>query len=75
VLIIPKKPVPRMGEAVEEDKALLGHLMLTAAAIARKLNLTKGYRLVVNNGPDACESIPHLHVHLLGGRRMKWPPG
>ena len=75
VLIIPKKPIPRVGEATEADKALLGHLLLAAAAVARKLNLANGYRLVINNGPDACESVPHLHIHLLAKRQMKWPPG
>ena len=75
VLIIPKKPIARLSEASEGDKAVLGHLMTTAAAVARKLNLANGYRLVINNGPDACESVPHLHVHLLAKRQMGWPPG
>jgi histidine triad (HIT) family protein len=76
VLIIPKKPVPRIGEATPEDQALLGHLLLKAAEVATQLGLSKsGYRLVFNNGPDAGEAVPHLHCHLLGGRRMGWPPG
>ncbi|RME67471.1 MAG: histidine triad nucleotide-binding protein [Verrucomicrobia bacterium] len=75
ILIIPKKPIPRVAEAAPEDEATLGHLLLTAQNLARKLNLEKGFRLVINNGPDACESVPHLHVHLLAGRQMGWPPG
>ena len=76
VLIIPKKPIVRVAEACAEDQALLGHLFLKAAAVAKQLGLDKtGYRLVVNNGPDAGEAVPHLHVHILGGRRMGWPPG
>jgi histidine triad (HIT) family protein len=76
VLIIPKKPVPRIAEATPEDQALLGHLLLKAAEVASQLGLTKsGYRLVFNNGPDAGEAVPHLHCHILGGRRLGWPPG
>jgi histidine triad (HIT) family protein len=76
VLIIPKKPIPRIAEASPEDHPILGHLLLKAAEVAEKLNLTKGgYRLVFNNGPDAGEAVPHLHCHILGGRKMTWPPG
>ena len=76
VLIIPKKPIPRLAEAAPEDHQVLGHLLLKAAEVADKLGLKKGgYRLGVNNGPDAGEAVPHLHVHILGGRRMAWPPG
>ncbi len=76
VLIIPRKPIPRVGLAGEEDEALLGHLLLTAAKVARTEGLSEnGYRLVVNNGPNGGEAVPHLHVHLLGGRQMLWPPG
>ncbi|MGA2180800.1 MAG: histidine triad nucleotide-binding protein [Verrucomicrobiota bacterium] len=76
VLIIPKKPIPRLAEAAPEDHKVLGHLLLKAAEVADKLGLQKGgYRLVVNNGPDAGEAVPHLHVHILGGRPMSWPPG
>ena len=75
-LIVPKKPIPRMAQAKPEDHALLGHLILKAAHVAEKLGLTaSGYRLVVNNGPDAGESVPHLHMHILGGRSLSWPPG
>lgn len=75
LLIVPKKVIPRVGEAETIDQAVLGHLLLTAGAIAKKLNLAQGFRLVVNNGPHACESVPHLHVHLLAKRQMTWPPG
>jgi len=76
VLIIPKKNIPRLSEAGPDDHQVLGHLLLKAAEVARQLGLTKsGYRLVINNGPDAGESVPHLHCHILGGRAMAWPPG
>lgn len=75
LLIIPKNVIPRVGEATPTDEATLGHLLLIARAMGEKLTLTGGFRLVINNGPDACESVPHLHVHLLAGRQLKWPPG
>jgi histidine triad (HIT) family protein len=76
VLIVPKKPVPRVAEATAEDHRLLGHLLLKAAEVAAQLGLKQsGYRLVINNGPDGGESVPHLHCHILGGRHMNWPPG
>ena len=76
VLLIPKKVIPRVGEAESEDAALLGKLLLTAGKVARQLGVsTSGYRLVINHGPDAGESVPHLHVHLLAGRTLEWPPG
>ena len=76
VLVIPKKAIPRLGEATDSDETLLGHLLLTAAEIAKREGIAEnGYRLVVNQGWHAGESVPHLHVHLLGGRQMKWPPG
>jgi histidine triad (HIT) family protein len=76
VLIVPKKPIPRIAEAQAEDHQVLGHLLLKAAEVAKQLGLTQGgYRLVINNGPDAGESVPHLHLHILGGRRLAWPPG
>ena len=75
-LIVPKKPIPRIAEAEEMDQAVLGNLILKAAEVADKLGLTRtGYRLVINNGPDAGESVPHLHLHILGGRSLAWPPG
>jgi histidine triad (HIT) family protein len=76
VLIVPKKPLPRIAEASPQDQAMLGHLLLKAAELADKLGLKQsGFRLVINNGPDAGESVPHLHLHILGGRHMRWPPG
>ena len=76
VLIVPRKPIPRMSEAKPEDQQVLGHLLLKAAEVADKLGLTQsGFRLVFNNGPDAGEAVPHLHCHILGGRHMSWPPG
>jgi len=75
LLIIPKTVISRVGDAAPADEAVLGHLLLTAGIVARKLNLARGFRLVVNHGPDACETVPHLHVHLLAKRQMTWPPG
>ena len=76
VLIVPKKPIPRMGEATAQDQELLGHLLLKAAEVASNLGLKEtGYRLVINHGRDGGESVPHLHCHILGGRKMAWPPG
>ena len=73
---MPKKPIPRIGEAGVEDQALLGHLLLKGAEVAAKVGLNDGgYRLVINNGRDGGESVPHLHCHILGGRPMAWPPG
>ena len=76
ILVIPKKDLARVSEAKAEDEPLLGHLLTVAAAIARQEGIDDtGYRLVINKGRDAGESVPHLHVHLLGGRVLGWPPG
>lgn len=75
VLVIPRKAIPRVGLAEKEDEALLGHLLLVAAQLARELKLAQGFRIVINHGPHGGESVPHLHVHLLGGRPLTWPPG
>jgi len=75
VLIVPKRVVPRLTDATENDEALLGKLLLVARDIAKKMDLSSGYRVVINSGPDAGESVPHLHVHLLGKRALAWPPG
>lgn len=75
VLIFPKKLIPRISEAKADDQPLLGHILLKAAEVAKKLDLKSGYRLVINNGADGGETVPHLHVHILGGRHMAWPPG
>ncbi len=76
VLIVPKKLIPRIAEAQAEDQKLLGHLLLKAAEVAEKVGLKQGgYRLIINNGADGGETVPHLHCHILGGRHMAWPPG
>lgn len=75
VLLIPKKEIARLSDATGEDQALLGHLMVTATKIARQLGVGDAFRLVVNNGAEAGQSVFHLHLHIIGGRRMSWPPG
>jgi len=76
IVIVPKKDIARVSEAQAGDEALLGHLLTVAAEIARKEGIDgTGYRLVINKGAHAGESVPHLHLHLLGGRPMSWPPG
>jgi histidine triad (HIT) family protein len=76
ILIVPRKNIPRLSEAKGEDFRVLGHLLIKAAEVAEKAGLKKtGYRVVINNGPDAGESVPHLHCHILGGRTLAWPPG
>ena len=75
LLVVPKIVIPRITEARSEEQSILGHLLLTAASVAKKLNLEKGFRIVINCGQDGGETVPHLHVHLLGGRPITWPPG
>jgi histidine triad (HIT) family protein len=75
VLVIPKKPITSLAEATAADTELLGHLMVVATQLASSLGLVDGYRLVVNCGRDGGQSVDHLHIHLLGGRRLSWPPG
>ena len=75
VLVIPKRPIPSLAAVTAEDGGLLGHLVLVATQLAASLGLEDGYRLVVNCGPDGGQSVDHLHVHLLGGRRLGWHPG
>lgn len=76
VLIIPKKPIPRIAEAAPEDHRILGHLLLKAAEVAKNLGISQsGFRLVFNNGPASGEAVPHLHCHIIGGRQLGWPPG
>ncbi len=75
VLVIPRKPIVGLEAVTEADRDLLGHLLLTARHIAEELDLPKGYRLVINNGRDAGQTVFHLHIHLLGGRPLAWPPG
>ena len=76
ILIVPKKDIARISEAATADEPVLGHLLTVAAEIARTEGIdSTGYRLVINKGVHAGESVAHLHVHLLGGRPMSWPPG
>ena len=76
ILVVPKNVITRVGLAGPHDEAVLGHLLLTAAAVARQEGIAEtGYRLIINNGPHGGEAVPHLHVHLLGGRQLLWPPG
>ena len=76
VLVVPRKPLVSVAAAGDEDALLLGRVMLAAAQVARQLGLEEaGYRLVTNVGADGGQSVPHLHVHILGGRPMGWPPG
>jgi len=76
VLMVPKKVIARVGEATAEDEAVLGRMLAASGEIARRLGIyDSGYRLVINHGPDAGESVPHLHIHMLGKRPLAWPPG
>ena len=75
LLIIPKKVIPTHDQLAEGDKELIGHLHLVAAKLAAQLGLSDGYRLVLNCREGAGQTVPHLHLHLLGGRPMHWPPG
>ena len=75
VLIIPKKVIPTHADVTEADRDLLGHLHLVAAKLAGQLGIADGYRLVLNCKEAAGQTVPHLHLHLLGGRSFHWPPG
>ncbi|MBE9221508.1 histidine triad nucleotide-binding protein [Cyanobacterium stanieri LEGE 03274] len=75
ILVIPKKPIIRIDDAHTEDQALLGHLLLTVKKVAAQENLSNGYRVVINNGNDGGQTVDHLHLHILGDRPLKWPPG
>ena len=75
ILTIPKRRIAMLSEAKAEDAALLGHLLRVSQVVAEKEKLESGYRIVINNGKDGAQSVYHLHVHLLGGRQMNWPPG
>jgi len=74
ILVIPKQPIPQLSAATEADQALLGHWLLTARRIAAEQGL-EGYRIVINNGAEGGQTVFHLHLHILGGRAMGWPPG
>lgn len=75
VLLVPKKEIARLADATAEDHAMLGHMMVAAGTIARQLGVDEAFRVVINNGAGAGQSVFHLHLHILAGRRMKWPPG
>ena len=75
VLLIPKKEIPRLADATASDEALLGHMMVAAGKIARQLGVDDAFRLVVNNGAAAGQSVFHLHLHIIAGRSFRWPPG
>nr|XP_009682781.1 PREDICTED: histidine triad nucleotide-binding protein 1 [Struthio camelus australis] len=74
-LVVPKKPIVRLSEAEDSDESLLGHLMIVGKKCAANLGLTNGFRMVVNEGPEGGQSVYHVHLHILGGRQLGWPPG
>ncbi|PKU41596.1 protein kinase c inhibitor aswz variant 5 [Limosa lapponica baueri] len=74
-LVMPKEPVIRLSEAEDSDESLLGHLMIVGKKCAANLGLTNGFRMVVNEGPEGGQSVYHVHLHVLGGRQLGWPPG
>ena len=75
ILVIPKQPIAQLADAESQDHALMGHLLLTAKRVAQQAGLNNGYRVVINTGADGGQTVHHLHLHILGGRQMKWPPG
>nr|XP_015195672.1 PREDICTED: uncharacterized HIT-like protein Synpcc7942_1390 isoform X1 [Lepisosteus oculatus] len=74
-LVIPRTPIPRISEAKDDEAQLLGHLLVVAKKVAAKEGLREGYRVVINDGKHGAQSVYHLHIHVLGGRQMSWPPG
>ena len=74
-LVIPKKPITMIEKAEDADGSILGHLLLVGRKVAKEQGLENGYRMVINNGVEGCQSVYHLHLHILGGRQLKWPPG
>ena len=75
ILVVPRKPIPGISHMDEEDEAVIGHLFFVAKEVARKEGLDAGFRLVINDGDHGQQTVPHLHVHVLGGRQLTWPPG
>jgi histidine triad (HIT) family protein len=75
ILVIPKQPIAQLADAQSQDHALMGHLLLTVTRVAQQAGLTNGYRVVINTGSDGGQTVNHLHLHILGGRQMMWPPG
>jgi len=74
-LVIPRRRISMLQEAKESDSDILGHLLLTAKTVAQEQGLENGYRVVINNGVEGCQSVYHIHIHVLGGRQLNWPPG
>jgi len=75
IVLIPRKAIPQLSKSEEEDKAVLGHLLYTAQQIAKQEKLDDGFRIVINDGKNGCQSVYHLHIHIIGGRKLGWPPG
>lgn len=75
ILVVPKKPIPRLSDAVPDDHRVLGHLLMTVKRVADQMGLENGYRVVINTKADGGQTVDHLHLHLLGGRALTWPPG
>lgn len=75
ILVIPKEPIAQLADAESKDHALMGHLLLTAKRVAQQAGLNNGYRIVINTGANGGQTVHHLHLHILGGRQMTWPPG
>ncbi|XP_037573171.1 adenosine 5'-monophosphoramidase HINT1-like [Dermacentor silvarum] len=74
-LVIPKKEISQLSKATEDDKDILGHILYVAQQVAKEQKLDKGFRIVINDGPQGCQSVYHVHIHVLGGRQLGWPPG
>lgn len=75
ILVIPKQVIAQLADAESQDHALMGHLLLTVKRVAQQAGLDNGYRVVINTGSDGGQTVNHLHLHILGGRQMAWPPG
>ncbi|BAS56355.1 HIT family protein [Leptolyngbya boryana NIES-2135] len=75
ILVIPKQPIAKLADAESQDHALMGHLLLTVKRVAEQQGLSNGYRVVINTGEEGGQTVYHMHLHLLGGRSMSWPPG
>jgi histidine triad (HIT) family protein len=75
ILLVPKKPLDMLSSATSDDQALLGHMLLAAGKITRDLKIDGAFRLVINNGKEGGQAVFHLHMHIMGGRKFRWPPG
>lgn len=75
ILVIPKEEIAMLQEVKKDHEGILGHLLLISAKVAKEAGLETGYRVVINNGPDACQTVNHIHLHIMGGRGFAWPPG